>query len=367
MNILFLTTHLNTGGISSYLYTLTKNLLSRGHRVFIASSGGDLLGDFTQLGAVHLRCPILTKSELDPRIYFSLVRLARFINQHKIDLIHSQTRVTQVMGQILKFWLKKPYLSTCHGYFKPRLSRLLFPCWGDKVIAISQPVFTHLNKDFRVSSDKIILVSHGIDLSLFPRRDEAAKLKNRLQYHLDDRPLIGIIARLSDVKGHDVLISAMPEILKDIPQAKLLIIGEGRRETFLKNQVQRLGLEKQILFYPIVNQTAEMLSILDVFVMPSLQEGLGLSVMEAQACGLPVVASRVGGLPYLIQDGRTGLLVEPNNPKQLAEAVVSLLKDPWKAQRMGMASRGWIEKELSLEKMMTQTIEVYHKIKGHSS
>jgi len=129
MNILFLTTHLNVGGITSYLLTLTKGLIKQGHGVFLASSSGEMLEAFQSLGVEHLKLNISTKSELDPRIYLALGRLRRFIKQKDIHVVHTQTRVTQVMGFCLGRITEIPYLSTCHGFFKPRLSRKIFPCW----------------------------------------------------------------------------------------------------------------------------------------------------------------------------------------------------------------------------------------------
>ncbi len=362
MKILFLTTHLNSGGITSYLLTLTQGLIKQGQNVYLGSRGGNMSQEFLRCGCRLISLNIRTKSELDPRIYWSLGQLNRLILKEGIDLIHSHTRITQVMGFLLARLTKKTYLTTCHGYFKTRLVRRIFPCWGEAVIAISPAVQSHLEKDFRVPSEKICLIKTGLDIRDFPFNDLALKSKKRRELSLDNSPVIGIIARLSQEKGHQILIEAMKRIQESIPNVRLMIVGGGRLKRNLKKLVEDLDLKESILFYPVVNQTREFLSIFDCFVMPSLQEGLGLSVMEAQACGLPVVATRVGGIPSLIEHEKTGFLVEPQDSAGLARAIIKILKDPIKAQEMGSLARQFIEKEFSSEQMVNKTMDLYNRL-----
>ena len=362
MNILFLSTHLNTGGITSYLLTLAKGLRRRGHRIFLATSGGNTQEEFKKIGADLIPLNIHTKSELDPRIYLAMGPLKNLVQENRIDVIHAQTRITQVMGELLHKITKRPYISTCHGFFKKRLSRRIFPCWGNRVIAISEAVSEHLHKDFGILEEKIVLIPNGIDLEEFPLIKDEQKQFNRQKFHLGDNPIIGIIARLSDVKGQDILIWAMKKVLEKIPQAQLLLIGEGKEETALRAHVKDLKLENHVHFYPIVNKTAESLSLLDVFVMPSRQEGLGLSVMEAQASGLAVVASRVGGLPSLIEHEKTGLLVSPEDIEGLADAIIRVIQDKQLAYNLGSAARAFIQKKYSADRMVGKTLEVYETL-----
>ena len=359
MNILFLTTHLNAGGITSYLMTLSRGLVKKGHRVLIVSSGGQLGQELDSSGIKHITINIRTKSELDFRIYWALGHLNDILRREKIDLIHAQTRITQVMASWLSWMSKIPYVATCHGFFKPRLSRKIFPCWGNRVIAISAPVQEHLIKDFHVEFPQIALIPNGIDLERFPLITALRKQEQRRKFSLGDEPTVGIIARLSEVKGQDILIAAMKKVVGNFPDAKLLIVGEGGWQSKIEELVKSLRLTDNVRFYSIVNQTADMLSLFDVFAMPSRQEGLGLSVMEAQSCGVPVVASKVGGLVSLIDDGRTGLLVPPENPNLLAEAILLLLKNKAKAQEMGLRARDFIQKEFSAQSMVDKTFELY--------
>lgn len=359
MNILFITTHFNTGGIASYILTLAKALRRLGHNVFVATSGGNKVEELEFVGAKHFNVNLRTKSELSPKIYFSLPVLGRLVRENDINIIHAQTRITQVAASFLSKMTKRPYVSTCHGFFKKRLSRKIFPCWGNGVIAISEAVREHLIKDFGVDAKKIALIYNGIDLREFPPVDDTTQSKMRAELKIARGPVIGIIARLSDVKGHNVLISAMKKIVSQIPSVVLLIVGEGKMEEALKRQTKNLGLEDYIRFYPIVNRTSVMLSLMDIFVMPSLQEGLGLSVMEAQAMGLAVVASRVGGIPSLIEDGKTGILVSPGHADELADALIHLLNEPKKAKEIGQRARQWIERNFSVDEMAAKTASFY--------
>jgi glycosyltransferase involved in cell wall biosynthesis len=253
-------------------------------------------------------------------------------------------------------------ITTCHGFFRQNLFRKIFPCWGQAVIAISKPVAQHLSEDFKVPQEKICLIANGIDLDRFGKADEKQRQSVRQKWNIGDGPLIGIIARLSDVKGISVLIKAMPNVLKEIPSANLMIVGQGPEEDFLKKLTQEMSLTAHVRFENAISQTPELLPAFDVFVMPSLMEGLGLSVMEAQACGIPVVASRVGGLVDLIEEGVSGFLVESNDPTALANRIIEMLRNPDQAKKMALQARSKVEKYFSAEVMVQQTAGIYNRI-----
>ena len=362
MNVLFLTTHLNTGGITSYLFMLSKGMIERGVHVHIASSGGDMSGEFSALGVKLLKLNIQTKSELDPRIYYALLVLNQYVRQHDINMIHAQTRITQVMG----FWLATmtgcSFVSTCHGFFKKRLSRQMLPCWGNAVVAISSAVQKHLQNDFLVEDDRISLIPSGIDIRMYPAVDSMIRYQIRRKYGLGEEPVVGIIARLSEVKGQDILIEAMKLVREQFVDAKLIIAGTGKTEPILREMVKRASLEQNVLFYPPTSKAVEILPALDIFVMPSRQEGLGLSIMEAQATGVPVIASRVGGIPSLIDDGKTGFLVEPEDPVALAQAIIKALRDRNRLTLIAKVSREFARENYSWDRMVEKTLTLYKSI-----
>ncbi len=364
MNILYVANHLNIGGITSYLLSLAAGLKQRGHNIYIASSGGGLVSRFIEEGIVYVPVPIRTKQEVSPKIILSMFKLSALIRKNNIDLVHSNSRTTQVLGCLLNNFFGVPHISTCHGFFKRRFFRKVFPCWGQKVIAISEPVKEHLIKDFKVDEKDIVVIHNGIDVkkSQTPNPKPQSELKKGFGF--GEGPVVGIVARLSDVKGHIYLIEAMSNVVERIPDAKLLIVGEGKMKNELVKLVKSLGIEKSVFFLPEVNDTKDVLSVMDLFVMPSLKEGLGLSLMEAMASGLCVIATAVGGIKSLIRDGYNGLLVRPKDTQQLSNAVLELLGDEQKRKYLGQNGQTFIRQNFSLEKMVQETEEAYLRCLG---
>jgi len=359
VNILFLANHLNVGGISSYLFTLAGGLKQNGHNVYVASSGGELVEKFTAAGIGHIAVPLRTKKEISPKIIFSFFRLMKEIKRLKIDLLHSNSRTTQVLGSLLSRYSGKPHIFTCHGFFKPKLSRRLFPCWGDCLIAISREVKEHLVVDFKLDAGKISVINNGIDLKSFGNFSGRQKFREVLG--IGEVPLVGIVARLSDVKGHAYLFKAMQSVIKSFPLVKLLVVGEGKMRGHLVKEAEDLAIKDNIIFLPQVGGTENVLAAMDVFVMPSLQEGLGLALMEAMAQGLAVVGSAVGGIKSLIKDKVNGLLVEPADQAALAEAITRLLSDERLRDSLGANARKFIMENFSKENMVKETEGVYRR------
>jgi len=359
MNILLLSNHLNIGGISSYLFSLGNGLAKSGNKVFVASSAGEMVPKIKAGGAEFIPIPIRVKFELHPTILISQMKLSGFILKNKINIIHANTRVTQVLADLLSRSCGIPYMSTCHGFFRNNFGRRLFPLWGDRVIAISDSVKQHLLDDFKVQEDKIRLIYNGIDVNKFNSRDIIDKANIKAVLGLKPGRVVGIVARLSDVKGHTYLIEAMRNVIKEFPDTQLLIVGDGREKDNLLRKVMESKITENVKFIASVDDTTQILPIMDLFVMPSLQEGLGLAVMEAQAAGLPVVASNIGGLSNLIQDGITGLLVPPKDIYTLSAAITELLRNMNKAEMFGANGRKFIEQNFSLDIMIEKTEEVY--------
>ncbi|MBU3958257.1 MAG: glycosyltransferase family 4 protein [Candidatus Omnitrophica bacterium] len=359
MNILYLTNHLNIGGISSYVLTLARGLRAKGHNIYLASSGGELLPKFIQAGIVYIPAPLKTKSEVSPKIVVSLFKLLGALRRNNIDILHSNSRTTGVLGSLLSSLTHTAHISTCHGFFKPRLWRRLFGCWGDRTIAISQAVKEHLMEDFGVKAENISIVHNGIDINRFRVQSAEYRVQKKKDLGLGEGPIVGIVARLSDVKGHIYLIEAMKTVLEKIPDAQLLIVGEGKMEKELKALVQKLKIENNVNFVPSVYETPEILSIMDLFVMPSLKEGLGLSLIEAMAQGLAVIGSDVGGIRSLIKHDYTGILVEPRDSNQLSSEIINLLRDAQKRKFLGAQAQSFVSQNFSGEQMATETEGVY--------
>ncbi len=361
MKILFLTTHFNTGGITSYVLTLGEVLVKAGHQVWVASSGGDRVPQLEAAGIKHVTVNIRTKSEAHPKLLLTFGPLKRLIRAEGMDILHAQTRVTQVLGFFLARATGVSLITTCHGFFRPRWFRRTFPCWGSAVIAISKPVARHLIEDFSVPAAQVHTIANGIDLKRFAMTDEQKRRHERQHLGLQASPVIGIIARLSDVKGIDILIKAMPRVLKEYPGAVAVIAGQGPEEAYLKKLTLDLRLTEHVLFRDFIDEPQDLLCAFDVFVMPSLMEGLGLSVIEAQACGIPVIVSKVGGLIDLVEDGQSGFLTAVHDPEALAGRIIAILRDPDLAQRMAAKARTKVEHHFSVGLMLMKTLDVYEQ------
>lgn len=364
MKILLLTTHLDFGGIGIYCISLAKALKERGHDVRIASKGGALLNELENYGIRHIEINIRTKSELSPLLWKSRFILERIFKQWQPDIIHAQTRVAQVLAWMIFKKTGISYISTCHGFFRPRLSRKLFGFWGKKVIAISDAVREHLVNDLKVKKDKVVLINNGIDIKKFgiPVSDkEKNAYKSRIG--IKPGPVVGVIARLSPVKGHRFLLSAVKELLKQYPNLQLLIVGDGPSKKEIIELTMKLGIGNCTFIEESAIDTRLSLSVMDVFVLPSVQEGLGLSLLEAMAAGVPVVGSNVGGVYSLIKDAHTGLLVAPQDSEALAAAISRLLSGRKNAMEMAARAKDFVKEKFSLDEMAKNVEAIYEEFK----
>ncbi|MFH1857354.1 MAG: glycosyltransferase family 4 protein, partial [Candidatus Omnitrophota bacterium] len=278
----------------------------------------------------------------------------------------AHTRVTQVTAGLLSRKQKIPYVTTCHGFYRRRLGRRLFPCWGESAIAISDAVKRHLIRDFCLPEEKVCLVPNGVDLDRFRPVDPARKRFLRKQLGLPaEGQIIGSISRLVAVKGHDALLKCMASLRKEHPQATLVLVGEGELRPELEKESARLGLTDRVFFPGEVEDPLPYYQALDVYVHPSKwEEGFGLSAAEAMACALPVVASMNprGGLGMFITHGENGYLFEKSDPELFRGALAELLQNPELAERIGANGRRVIAENFSAEQMTQGILELYEKV-----
>jgi len=361
MKVLLLTTHINIGGVGLYTLNLAKGLRQRGIDCIVASSGGSLLDYFRTEGIPLMHLDIKTKFEFNPKLIPSVRRLINFGKKTDLDIVHAHTRVTQVMAQVVSKFTEASFVSTCHGFFnKRKISRMLFPCWGNKIIAISQAVKDHLKNDFNIPEKDITIIHNGIDFKkhegvFIKKEKEALKRKFKIR----TGPVLGSIGRLSPVKGYKYLLFALKDIKKDFPETSLILIGEGPEEPSLRAVTKKLGLEKSVIFMNSTLDTKKFLQIMDIFIFPSLQEGLGLSLLEAMACGKACIATTIGGISDIITDGENGLLVPPSDSYHLKEAIKRLLLDKKLCSNIEQHALQSVKHKFSLDKMVDGTVEFY--------
>lgn len=226
---------------------------------------------------------------------------------------------------------------------------------GDLTIAISQAVGQRLIKDFSLNRENLRVIYNSVNPNF-------TRPINKDYAYLKGSPTLGIIARLSQEKGHLVLFAAFRQLIRDYPQARLLVIGLGRKEKELRDWVNKQSLGKQIIFLGNTVDLKSLFKILDISVLPSTLEGLGLSILEAQANGVPVVASCVGGIAEIIEDRETGILVKPNNPDELYQGIKLLLEEALLREKIADKAKEQIKQRFSLERMIQQVEAVYKEL-----
>jgi glycosyltransferase involved in cell wall biosynthesis len=362
MKVLHLTTHLNIGGITTYILKLIKPLKKTGVETFVLSAGGECTPEFVQAGAQVFELPIRTKNELHPKLYRNLAPVVKIIREHKIDLLHAHTRVTQVMAHFLQRQTGIPVVTTCHGFYKWRLGRWILPAWGDRVIAISQGVGDHLRDYFKIDTAKMTIVNNGVDIEEIDAafaKHQAADVKVAYGFNPSD-PVIGIVARLVSDKGHDYLLRAVGMLRKKFPTIRLLIVGEGKHRRKLEQLTAELNLEPNVIFCGNVKDVTQPIAAMDIFAFPATwREGFGLSIVEAMACRKPVIVSNIWSLNTLIKSEVTGILIEPKQAVPLAEAIGDLLMDKPRARLIGDRGRQMVEENFSIGRMAQGIVSVY--------
>lgn len=236
----------------------------------------------------------------------------------------------------------------------------------DQVLAVSGWVRRRLVESDHVPPDKVTVLMNGVDLSRFRRVLGGPRaMRERLGLPLDRR-LVTCVGQLIDWKGIHYLVDAA-DLLRDRTDVLFLIVGDGDRRAALDDQVRRLGLEDRVRLLGKRDDVHDLLSASDLFVCPSVwDEALGYVILEAMAVGLPVVASRVGGIPEVVKDGENGLLVAPRDPAALAGAIAELIDDRDRRQTMGQTARRLIEESFSLELAIDSTVALYAELAGET-
>lgn len=364
MRVLHVNTHMNIGGIGQYIVSLTKALKGRRVDCFVASSGGELEAELVRLDVRHIHLDMDTKFEFGPKVFRSASRIAQIIKDNKIDIVHAHTRVSQVASYLASRRTGTPYIATCHGYFNAKLSRRLFDTWGDKVVAISDAVKGHLEKDFNVKPGRIEVIYNGIDLARFSNiysADQIARARRSLG--IQRGSVVGTMGRLSSVKGQKFLVEAMKDIVAGSKDAICLIIGSGKEEDALKALAKSLGLEDRVIFTGAAYIDIPLyIACMDIFVLPSIEEGLGLALLEAMSLNRPCIASATGGIKNIIEDGVNGILTPVGDSKAIAGAVLKMLNDKNLSVGMANKARDIVKTRFSIDSMADRMIDLYGRV-----
>jgi glycosyltransferase involved in cell wall biosynthesis len=277
----------------------------------------------------------------------AILKLAHRLKREKPNIIHTHGYFASVIGRMAAKCAGLPKLvnhvhSTYWDYKKRNIRMEKFLSrWTSRIICCSEAVKDFVINSERIDPSKTSVIYNGVDVDRF-------------------FPLT--VSSLAPHKGHVYLIEAAAKVLENFPTAKFLIIGDGVLRNKLEKQTRDLNLSSSFVFTGTRTDIPELLAALDVFVLPSSREGLGISIIEAMAAAKPVVATYTGGIPEVVLDDETGFLVAPQNPNALARAIFELLDNPEKAAEMGRRGKERVKDKFTKERMISEIENLYESL-----
>jgi glycosyltransferase involved in cell wall biosynthesis len=307
--------------------------------------------------------------------FLALLDLYVFLRRRGYHVIHTHNSKAGFIGRLAGKWARVPVIvHTVHGFAfhnqEPPWRQMLFrnlerlaAHWCDKMVFISQPLIDWAFTEGIAKNSKVTKVYSGIELDHFRPVSAGEKKAIRKKWGIRPRdPVVGIVSKLWEGKGHATLIHAFREIKREMAHAKLVIVGEGYLYEDLVAMVNRLGLKDSVLFTGFQRDVFEIMAAFDVAVLPSFFEGMGRVLLEAMAMEKPVVASRVGGIPDLVEDGINGFLVNPGKTRELGERLLKVLRDRKLARKMGKQGRKKTTDRFSAEIMVQAIDGIYREL-----
>jgi len=298
--------------------------------------------------------------------YFSFLKVADFLRKEKPDVIHThntQPFIDGTLGAILSG--VKKIIHTDHARSFPDKKRYMFAEWfvshfAYRVIGVSEHTSENLIKYEHISKSKVMTIPNGIDPQ--PYQIEIDKKAKKRELGISENDMVlGVAVRLSEQKGLSYLLKAMPDILKVRHDVSLVIAGDGPLRDELGLLADNLGVSKKVYFLGLRTDTAELLKIFDIYVMPSLWEGLPMILLEVMAVGCPIVATDVGGIGSAIKNNHNGYLIRPENPMDIVNAVLSILQDPVLSDKFKIAGQDLFYQFYDA-KIMTKKYEALYDI-----
>ena len=350
-----------SGGAQEHLYSLTTRIDAARFDVSVVSlSSGAAVRKLQRAGV-----PVLVLDDPDDAI--AVGALAAHLATVRPDVIHNHMYRAELVGTraaiaLAEVGQRRPYVvSTVHSSRvrsaedREQLRRLTPHM--DQLIAVSKSIEGKLRDEGRTQAP-IERIYNGVDLQRYDHTEPCCTLP--LEFGMEPgSKLVGVVARLEPEKGHPTLLEAWPAVLRAVPDAYLLVVGEGSEHEALERQARALRIAHRVVFTGRRDDVPAVTAALDVAVLPSYREAQGLTILEAMALARPVVASNVGGIPEMVEDGVTGLLVEPHDAEGLAAAIVRLLSDHSFADMLGRQSHDLVHEQFCLEQMIESVQAIY--------
>lgn len=280
----------------------------------------------------------------------------------EFDILHSHGYKSSFYGWFATRRLNVSLVATCHNWTRATTSlriyaflELLILKRFQRVVGVSPEVVKILERA-GISPERLRMIPNGVDIG-----------KNGVETHPKDNNdlVVGTVGRLVEAKGFQNLLRAGPVIFREFPFVKFLIVGEGPFRSSLEKLSESLGIQSHVTFTGEQSEMARMYSSMDIFVLPSLNEGMPMTILEAMAAGKPVIASSVGGIPLLVRSGETGLLVEPGRVDSLQDALARLIKDPGLRTTLSDGGKALVRRTYSIQSMAHKYAELYGTLLQH--
>ena len=351
----------SNGGAQEHLYGLLTRIDPKCYDVsVVALSGGSGARKIARLGFPTL---ILDEPDDDTAVDVLVDHLAR----RDVDVVHNHMYRAEIVGtraalKLAQSGRQRPYIvSTVHSSRirsteDRELLRALTPSM-DRLIAVSRAIVRKI-ADERGGLAPVSLIYNGVDLERYDHQEPCCTLREEYGM-LEGSQIVGVVARLEAEKGHPTLLEAWPTVVAEFPDAYLLVVGEGSRLESLQAQARKLGIAERVVFTGRRDDIPAVTAALDIAVLPSYREAQGLTILEAMALSRPVIASNVGGIPEMIDDGVTGILVPPHDADALSTAIGRLLRDHQLADTLGRAGHDLAHDRFCIEGMVSSIQEIY--------
>ena len=380
IRVLNIITRLERGGAPQALLETIRRMSPDIHIDLATGQADEAHLDLTQevidSGMPLIVIPTLRRSPHPLRDLQALRHLIRIIRAGNYDIVHTHTSKAGFLGRIAARHCKttlvihSPHGTILEGYFSSfvtkfyaYLERITAPLTKRIICLTAREIDQYLQAKIG-HRDQYVVIYNGINIDTFSTMTQPRQeIRNSL--NLTQEAVVCItVGRLVPVKGQINLINAFPKVMAQHPNTHLLIVGEGELHKELLQQVNHLNLTKNIHFLGWRSDIPNLLGASDIFVLPSLNEGLGLVLLEAMAQHLPTIATHVGGVPEVVEDGKTGLLVPAQSPHALTQAINQLIASPTQRQEMGEAGYQRAVNTFSIETTVEKTENIYRTLMG---
>ncbi len=356
--ILHTESSLGLGGQELRTLTEMRWLLDHGWQALLVCPPGSRLHAEAQSAALPM-APIAMRSSVDVRAGLALRRL---IAARGVDLVHTHSSVDSWLGAVAARSLRRPAVRTRHVTI-PIRSALVYRL-ADRVIASGQAAADRVAAA-GIPRERIVAISAGVDERRFHAGVSGAGVRAELALA---GPVVGLVANVRGSKGHRYFLEAARDVLRQCPNTRFLIVGDGVGFDDVRRRVNEMELSREVIMTGFRRDIPEVLAALDVLVLPSIKsEATSQVILQSFAVGTPVVATTVGGSPELVRDGETGRLVPPADAPALAAAMLSMLEDPARARSMARAGQALVGAAHTLDAVMARTTDVYAELLAASS